>query len=867
MGLLDLRTDLKSLKYGHDQPGNGSSNQPYIKVDINDVDSGFNRLRFTRFDDGLIRGGAVGAINASATDTLRIGKFLVDFPKGPLFIVKQVGLQLSNPRLESKNQPTDKPTTGGGFFNNIGNFISNTANRIENAVGPTRLYNLGINTLAQIPVNAIGGHIVRHGFLPIADPSKYYENVVTENAGLLDNSVGHALEHNRLLLLRNKFDTNPSEIIIDQYTGGPGSVYGIGNTLIRRATTLEGAHRSYGWSSDKAGRPLINNERQTFTYYNSGLSRPGAIYSGLGKSNNFSDNNIRRSIGGFAYKNSKADKFGAFSDINPKFLDPPTIAEGIDVSVYNENYVSSSTGRAHISSSKINETSDYAISEKTGSIFANLGFKLNNLWPNSVIPDISFRYDANAVKDIAQSSTKAALQQTIDPKSLNPKTKSSDNTPSKGATIFDPQQSLSNTANNILSPYTAYITNPSLATYTDLKNKITPTFTISQLTPDPQPFKTIDIPLARAAVDYKYNLGYNFYSEFNRTNDLDVDDDTLAIKFTPINPFTGDDYGTIKFLAYITDFSNDFKSGWGDVKYVGRAEKFYIFNEFERTVSLGFNIPCYNAIELNDKHNDLNNLASILAGNYKNHLLGGIITRLKVGNYIDNQPGIITSLNFSIVEGSSWDLDDELAFYIKVSINFTVIHNFLPRYRQPFITVPTHPVTVDNDPDVDPPPPPPPVDVSAASLFAFEPNSNPGWVNPSPGKPITNPDAASGTAAGTTGQTPAKPKATSKPKAKSKAKTQSSYTNTGQGPTVANAAKLNATTTTTNTNPLYKQASLTGINLGVGTNGNFSITDINTRAGIDNTYVKHYYGSGPASTSDILRSQPVKPNGTLKQGK
>jgi len=842
MGLLDLRTDLKSLKYGNDQSGNGSSNQPYIKVDINDVDSDFNRLRFTRFDDGLIRGGAVGAINASATDTLRIGKFLVDFPKGPLFITKQIGLQLSNPRLES--------TTSSG---------------INHIVGPTRIYNLGINTLAQVPINALGGHIVRHGFLPNNDSSKYYEKVVTENAGLLDNSVGHALEHNRLLLLKNKFDTNSSETIIDQYTGGPGSVYGIGNTLIRRATTLEGAHRSYGWSSDKAGRPLINNERQTFTYYDSGLSRPGAIYSDLGKSNNFSDNNIRRSIGGFAYNNSKVDKFGAFSDINPKFLEPPTIAEGVDLSVYNENYVSSSIGRAHIPSSKINETSDYAISEKTGSIFANLGFKLNDLWPNNVIPDTSFRYDANAVKDIAQSSTKAALQQTIDPKSLNPKTKSSDNTPSKGATIFDPQQSLSNIVNNILSPYTAYITNPSLATYTDLKNKITPTFTISQLTPDPQPFETIDVPLARgsAAVDYKYNLGYNFYSEFNRTNDLDVDDDTLAIKFTPINPFTGEDYGTIKFLAYITDFTNNFDSGWNDVKYSGRAETFYIFNDFKRTVSLGFNIPCYNANELNDKHNDLNELASILAGTYQNHLLGGIITKLKVGNYVDNQPGIINSLNFSIIDGSSWDLDDELAFYIKVSISFTVIHNFLPYHGQPFITVPTHPITPDNDPGVPPPLPKSTVVISARDVTLPDKLPLPS------GRPITNPDGLSGTAAGTTGQTPAKPKAASKPKAKSKAKAQSSYTNTGQGPTVANAAKLKATTTTApaNTGVFPTQASLAGINLGVGTNGNSSITDINTRAGIDNTYVKHYYGSGPASTSDILRSQPVKPNGTLKQGK
>ena len=82
MALLDLKTDLKSLKYGQDQPGGGSSNQPYIKTDINTVDSTFNQLRLTKFDDGFVRGGIVGSLNASVVDTVRIGKFFLDFPKG-----------------------------------------------------------------------------------------------------------------------------------------------------------------------------------------------------------------------------------------------------------------------------------------------------------------------------------------------------------------------------------------------------------------------------------------------------------------------------------------------------------------------------------------------------------------------------------------------------------------------------------------------------------------------------------------------------------------------------------------------------------------------------------------------------------------
>ena len=265
-GLLTLKTDLKSLKYGHDQPGGGDSGLPYIKTDINTVDTSFNKLRLTKFDDGLIRGGVVGAINSSIVDTLRVGKFFIDLPKGPLFLIKQVGLQLANPKLESKELRTNNPTSGQGLLGNVGNFITNTVNRVTNAVGPTRIYNLGLNTLTQIPVNAFGGHFNRHGILPVqTEDTKYFSVVNSNNAEALNNTnsvkSGYEKVGNRLLRLATKFELDkkitppetsggllgsvasflgvgnslkPEALIIDRYIGGSDSVYGIGNTTINR---------------------------------------------------------------------------------------------------------------------------------------------------------------------------------------------------------------------------------------------------------------------------------------------------------------------------------------------------------------------------------------------------------------------------------------------------------------------------------------------------------------------------------------------------------------------------------------------------------------------------------------------------------
>jgi len=258
MPLLDLKTDLKSIKYGHDRAGGGSSGQPYIKTDINTVDKGINRLRFGNFDEGLVRGGVIGMLNSSITDTLRIGKFLTDFPKGPLFIVKQVGLQLSNPRLETRKFSS---STSSGFLGSIAKLYDRINDKV--GIGPTRIYNLGINTLAQVPINGIGGHIVRHGLLPVQDERTKYISIVTANNENNNNRlqqlasgfnlgkgpdpralrqttrfnrfINSALPAVNLALAAAKLKPlTPKELIIDSYLGGPGSVYGIGSTLIKR---------------------------------------------------------------------------------------------------------------------------------------------------------------------------------------------------------------------------------------------------------------------------------------------------------------------------------------------------------------------------------------------------------------------------------------------------------------------------------------------------------------------------------------------------------------------------------------------------------------------------------------------------------
>ncbi len=195
-------------------------------------------IRYTSFDDGLIRGGAINVGISSVRDTARIGKFFAS-TKGVLFITKQVGLQLSNPLLEQLPS-TPAPTSNQNILNTIGNAINNFANKN----GQTRIYNLGINTLAQVPINAIGGHIIRHGLLPIGGVGFLNGDSLSTLTGT-DNTKLYNYEYavrennkngkNRLVGYLDKLYNNNgnSSFELQSYNGGAASVYGIGKTFIK----------------------------------------------------------------------------------------------------------------------------------------------------------------------------------------------------------------------------------------------------------------------------------------------------------------------------------------------------------------------------------------------------------------------------------------------------------------------------------------------------------------------------------------------------------------------------------------------------------------------------------------------------------
>lgn len=267
MPLINFRTNLTTLRYGLDRPGGGDSGQPYIQFPIENASTPVAiRDYYEANRTGLdfpVRGGKISQLVAgefgiisSTVDRERIEKFFNDSPRGTAFIQKQVGLQLTNPKLQ------------------VPNSIAFAGPALDNAVLPvTNVYNPA-NTLAQVQAMGTGAFFNRHGVAPTIyeAPQQTYQYIVGNRENntevtnrlvilkalkligdtnfLLNSSNLQGLSIDPLLVDRLGISTIQNQLF--NYSGGPGSAYGIGFTRIFRYT-------------DTNTTELLSNSTQGFT--------------------------------------------------------------------------------------------------------------------------------------------------------------------------------------------------------------------------------------------------------------------------------------------------------------------------------------------------------------------------------------------------------------------------------------------------------------------------------------------------------------------------------------------------------------------------------------------------------------------------
>jgi hypothetical protein len=663
MPLIDLKTDLKSLKYGKDQPGGGSSGQPYITTDPNgntslsvgtnsilglvgvnqiplipNVSTLLNRSRVGRFvnqvlgTDDFIRGGAVGSIQAAVNDTFRIGSFLTDLPKGPIFVAKQVGLQLTNPKLEVKKGA--RALVSAGLNLSPSSALGTLTGGI---LGPTRVYNLGINTLAQVPANAFGIHFSRHGLLPVLDKDSKYESVVTFN------NEGNSSD-NRLVELRKKFDlgkptsfskqsafvaginavagfltglgasVNPSKwnpsnnIIQGPYIGGPSSVYGIGATTITRAQYTGDLFKNDNiYKSNEANLKLSQSNLNYFTT--------------LGLSSQYFSTNQEL----IDFTTIDSGKPTA----KPQNLDNLTYfnTTGDYVDIYQTRGLPGVQVKNKNTGNKSYKTYKELVENK---ILTDNQYKDNTSTP-SILNDFDFfNRDNDDRIDIN-----------------NPKYK-----PSVYGGRIGYRNGYGETVKiNAPRGWVGLSREERVGSGRSDSINLTPIFS--------NPTGTIADSIKIGGVSYNIN-------------------DLVKFRIQAINGANPASSNWMIFRAYITQFSDNVDATWNSVKYAGRGEDFYIYGGFGRKVQINFKVAALSEAEMQPMYSKLNYLMSNLMPDYNGALMRGPLVKMTVGNWLDGQAGVLNSLSYNVPQDSPWEIaltgnNLILPHVVEVNMTFTPI--------------------------------------------------------------------------------------------------------------------------------------------------------------------------------------------------
>ena len=701
--LLNGDTTLKSLKYGKDQLGGADSNQPFIQTPIGEPEqSGFAS------SDSILRGGITAPIHA-AIDVVRLTKYFTT-PGGLGFIVKQN--ILSRAAVE---------TEVGGFLN-------------EGVYNP-------LSTLAQAGVGFLGTHFEKQGLIPGISRKTYEEAAVKNNiqdknkitldfpsgavaylssiiknppppSGLNSFAQSAYSPPNKYLItnISNKSDVgefknrlldiwwNKQQSIYDgsiwKYDGGPGSLLGVGKTRILFAKDGDGNSVRTGINNLQ----YLNDDTRSRFLKGGSPRLPTTIdyRKLLGASNKFPIdlNDIE-----VTNKGELKNNYGPHI--------PGSITIGNDT-----RFTSSSlSSYIYISSLSLADDSRATLSHDPYQVGNNLKnkTKLEDIRYVSTINQKLDKFGRHQSSSLNFDETDGQIH------SVAPITKKPlGNYSSEETLSTDPKEkgdeiSVTGTSDNekskTLDTATGYLANLNKngGTYIQGEDIIT------YHNPDRLGGRGISYDFRqtnrkkRGFIDDNQNP-YDYISKKSDYSKDTLDKiyyNTAVSKRTSNTPATSNDLIPFKidilsaidltstkklyFRAYIDNLSDNYDATWTKQSYMGRAEAFHKYTAFNRDISLGFTVAAESQENLDEMYIQLNTLVSSLAPTYTKYgYMAGNIHQITIGNYIQKQYGVISSMNLEIMNESPWGIEAgrQLPYYIKVSgIKFTPIHDIRPEYN------------------------------------------------------------------------------------------------------------------------------------------------------------------------------------------
>lgn len=145
----------------------------------------------------------------------------------------------------------------------------------------------------------------------------------------------------------------------------------------------------------------------------------------------------------------------------------------------------------------------------------------------------------------------------------------------------------------------------------------------------------------------------------------------------------------LNFRAFLDSFDDSYSADWSGHKYIGRAEDFYTYGGFERSINFGFKVAALSRTEVDPLYEKLNLLVGQMAPTYVgSSFMRGNFATVTIGDYLINQTGFFTSV------GLSWntdymfggqDNDSELPHILDVQCQFQPVHSFNTTFGEKYM--------------------------------------------------------------------------------------------------------------------------------------------------------------------------------------
>lgn len=126
-----------------------------------------------------------------------------------------------------------------------------------------------------------------------------------------------------------------------------------------------------------------------------------------------------------------------------------------------------------------------------------------------------------------------------------------------------------------------------------------------------------------------------------------------------ITTITPDHRTYLNFPAYLESYDDNYNADWESVKYVGRAENFYGYKGYTRSINLSFKVIAFRESHLVPLYQELNKLVGVTAPSYdnvQNLFMRGTLASLTVGELLRDKKGIIPSVKLSWERDDPWEV-------------------------------------------------------------------------------------------------------------------------------------------------------------------------------------------------------------------